>query len=81
MVLAESYLQHAEHYQRMIVMWNEQDAARQNDQQETQDKAYSDKSENQADNDDLSLPQSILGEKIKAESEHGRASSRVLEDA
>ena len=79
-VLAESYLQHAEHYQRMIVMWNEQDAARQNEQQ-SQENTYNGQSEKEADNDDLSLPDSILGNKVQAESQKGRTSERILEDA
>lgn len=70
-VLAESYLQHAEHYQRIISEWNEQNPSR--DRQDDEDKAVSKK----ADNDDLSLPDSILGDKVKVNSK----AARELEDA
>lgn len=57
-VLAESYLQHAEHYQRIINSWNEEFQGMQRtpgfQPQETQQPA-----------DDLALPISILGGDIK----------------
>ena len=86
LVLAESYLQHAEHYQRMIVMWNDQDAARQaerqnNQPQETKPKEAETTNTKKAQNDDLALPASILGGEVKAQSEAGRTSQRALEDA
>ncbi len=68
-VLAESYLQHAEHYQRMIVEWDEQAAQQQQRQNTDQQKTYSNTPEKEADNDDLSLPSSILGDEVKVESE------------
>ena len=82
-VLAESYLQHAEHYQRIIVTWDEQ-AAQKNNEQSAQNSQKKDtynkneaKNEKKADNDDLSLPANILGGEVKAASK----SSRELEDA
>lgn len=70
-VLAESYLQHAEHYQRIISEWNEQNASR--DKQDDNNKPVNKK----ADNDDLSLPDSILGDKVKV----GSKATKELEDA
>jgi hypothetical protein len=65
-ILAESYLQHAEHYQRIINTWNEEsrDFARPNE-------AYTPADGNQVEvqGDDLSLPISILGGDVKAKSE------------
>ena len=61
-ILAESYLQHAEHYQRIISSWDE---GVQNDKSSGRS---SDKSEGKS-SDDLSLPDSILGESSKVESE------------
>lgn len=73
MVLAESYLQHAEHYQRMVVAWNEE--ARQREEQQaarqphknTQSEGGESKPERKvihAENDDLGLPASILGDSV-----------------
>lgn len=77
-VLAESYLQHAEHYQRMITTWDEQQAAKAPSVDKTEDKS-TDKSisveKTQEQNDDLALPSSILGGEVKT------ASEGVLEDA
>lgn len=70
-VLAESYLQHAEHYQRIISEWNEQNASR--DKQDDNNKPVN----KRADNDDLSLPDSILGDKVKV----GSKATKELEDA
>lgn len=64
-VLAESYMQHAEHYQRMIVEWDEQ-AAQQQRQNTDQQKAYSKTDKKEGQNDDLALPASILGEEVKS---------------
>ncbi|HPD82817.1 MAG: DUF4167 domain-containing protein [Alphaproteobacteria bacterium] len=75
-VLAESYLQHAEHYQRIILMWDEQ-AAQNNAQNEDGEETYNAKSAKKADNDDLSLPASILGGAVKTSSQ----AARELEDA
>ena len=58
-VLAESYLQHAEHYQRIINTWAEQMASIQGEQPQpaAQPPQVTQKSE------DLGLPSSILGPK------------------
>ena len=69
-VLAESYLQHAEHYQRIINSWNEEnkDNNRQNRSVRSDDKNEAKADGNTAKSkDDLALPSSILGEKPKAE--------------
>lgn len=79
LVMNESYLQHAEHYQRMIVEWNAQAAAATaNREQNAPQEQQSQPKVKQAQNDDLSLPDSILGDKVKVKSE---ASVRVMEDA
>lgn len=59
-VTAESYLQHAEHYQRIISTWNEQNE---------QAKPVRAKQEEKQSGDDLSLPNSILGDEVKVESQ------------
>jgi len=71
MVLAESYLQHAEHYQRIVSAMNEQNNAH----REENKKAYDNKNQQPVDGnkkekeDDLSLPSSILGGEVKVEAE------------
>ncbi|HNQ92775.1 MAG TPA: DUF4167 domain-containing protein [Alphaproteobacteria bacterium] len=57
-VLAESYLQYAEHYQRIINSWEEEDAA--------YGVANSDVAVNEIAEEDLSLPSSIVGSKQSA---------------
>ena len=91
-VLAESYLQHAEHYQRIISTWDEQQAARAPSMERAGDKTE-DKTRNsdgnkrqvvpdtKFQNDDLSLPASILGGEVKVDSEGTRAKESTLEDA
>lgn len=64
-VLAESYLQHAEHYQRMIVAWNEQSRDREEQHAESEEKP--ERKVIRAENDDLGLPGSILGEAVEVE--------------
>ena len=70
-IMAESYLQHAEHYQRIILSWGDvQD--RPHDQR--QSFAPADNVEAQPGNsaqirEDLSLPSSILGGVVKVNSE------------
>lgn len=84
-VLAESYLQHAEHYQRIITEINAQSAAynasRQMDD-DTVDEAAGNRNamtpKKQAQNDDLSLPSSILGDKVNVKYQ---SSVRAMEDA
>lgn len=58
-VLAESYLQHAEHYQRLINSWNEQYG----EQPQRQPQQHPHNHGNQLDDaeDDLALPGSIVG--------------------
>lgn len=65
-VLAESYLQHAEHYQRIINSWNEEFQGQQRAQQ-----AYApvDGNKQAQPEDDLALPISILGGDVKAGNE------------
>lgn len=56
-VLAESYLQHAEHYQRVINSWAQSDD---NSQKENKKEPSGNQNHNKKE-DDLSLPSSILG--------------------
>ena len=72
-ILAESYLQYAEHYQRIINSWNE-------DVQDSRPRKNADKPVDGntakiegASDADLSLPASILGEKAKADAEERTA--------
>ena len=91
-ILAESYMQHAEHYQRMIVMWNEQAEAQKEHKQEQKEQrndqrnelrkeqnTYSDKPHRQK--EDLSLPNSILGDEVKVSNEENSSQDKVLENA
>lgn len=64
-VLAESYMQHAEHYQRIINSW-----AKEQPQKTAPEPNCSD--------DDLSLPASVLGKEVKAQAEQ---SEKQLESA
>lgn len=71
-VLAESYLQHAEHYQRIILSWNENSKPKQVQQVE----------EKPTQEEDLSLPGSILGDEVKVESTAPQnVQEKELEDA
>lgn len=63
-ILAESYLQHAEHYQRIINTWV--DDTRENFRPQAQGFVQP---QNTAVEDDLSLPVSILGGEVKAASD------------
>ncbi|MEM6812593.1 MAG: DUF4167 domain-containing protein [Pseudomonadota bacterium] len=71
-ILAESYMQHAEHYQRMIVMWNEQSESNKKDQN-----TYSKQDQKER---DLSLPNSILGDEVQVNDQQ-KAEEKVLETA
>lgn len=63
-VLAESYLQHAEHYQRIINTWAEQMAAVQSEQPHHQPQPQQPQAQQQRPSgEDLGLPTSILGPK------------------
>ncbi|MCB1531430.1 MAG: DUF4167 domain-containing protein [Alphaproteobacteria bacterium] len=76
-VLAESYLQHAEHYQRIINSWNEEDS----DNSDVRAKgSRQDNAGNsaQGSDDDLSLPNSILGE---SSNKNVQADQAALADA
>jgi len=73
MVLAESYLQHAEHYQRMIVQWDAENREREasqaerhnnNQQKDSQPERKVISAGNDDQNNDLGLPGSILGDKV-----------------
>lgn len=80
-VLAESYLQYAEHYQRIISEMNVQQASRKENNKPAQNKEHNhqkaDGNKKQSTSDDLALPTSILGDGIKVDSKPVRA----LEDA
>jgi hypothetical protein len=71
-IVAESYLQHAEHYQRVMNAWNEDvQTSRPSEQgQKTNDKQGAKKEAqaeiNKMNERDLSLPSSILGDQPKA---------------
>ena len=68
-VLAESYLQHAEHYQRIISEINAQNAAKNDVRQEQGEKTAKPVHNKQEQKDDLSLPSSILGGEVKVDAE------------
>ena len=87
-VLAESYLQHAEHYQRIISTVDEQNHAHQAQKaqrhQQQKSKEVDGNSVNKKSNkkDDLSLPASILGDEVKVTSNDAvRVEEKLLEDA
>jgi len=67
-VLAESYLQHAEHYQRIISSWQEQDApfrSTDNNQQQQQQSAEFVRQGQEEAADDLGLPASIVAAPVR----------------
>ena len=67
-VLAESYLQHAEHYQRIITEINAQNTVRQEQHSKApqqEQKTAPAPEGNKASKEDLSLPSSILGGEVK----------------
>lgn len=69
-VLSESYLQHAEHYQRIINSWGEDVQLRRPQESSGNDVDSGNNEEKSAEaEDDLSLPSSILGKSTKAPSE------------
>ena len=80
-ILAESYLQHAEHYQRMITVWNEQQVERTSYQEEQNLSQPQTAQEGQV--DDLSLPSSILGQEVQVEKkvQNVQEKQAALEDA
>ncbi|MAZ76772.1 MAG: hypothetical protein CMH31_05665 [Micavibrio sp.] len=80
-VLAESYLQHAEHYQRVIISWNDQ--AEKNKPAQAQQEKSQENSVSENGNDDLSLPNSILGDEVNVTSTASseNVQTKELEDA
>ncbi len=77
-VLAESYMQHAEHYQRTINSWEEDVRQRQDtfhsDQPPAQAEVQVGSAARLADPNDLSLPASILGGNAQPQSQDGTVS-------
>ena len=66
-IMAESYMQHAEHYQRIINSWEDQQA---------QQRAMQAAQDDQDQDDDLGLPLSIL-----AAGADDKTADKVMEDA
>lgn len=66
-VMAESYMQHAEHYQRIINTWVAEQPAQ---------PAYT-AAEDQSSEDDLSLPTSILSQEIKVQDQPAHYEEKV----
>lgn len=62
MTLAENYLQHAEHYQRIIVGWDEMDRERAERQAQQKAKEEAKQAKAEQEEDDLALPSSVLPE-------------------
>lgn len=81
-VLAESYLQHAEHYQRVIISWNDQAEKNKPAQAQQEKQQVNGNSASDAE-DDLSLPNSILGDEVNVTSTAGseNVQEKELEDA
>ncbi len=72
--LAENYLQHAEHYQRIINSWVQEETAKQESKQQENKPADGNKAaKTEAKDDDLGLPTSILGGSAKVESKEHTA--------
>lgn len=68
-VMEQNYLQHAEHYQRIIGSWNDNDARNgTGNKAEKQEDTKENTSNKQSNDDDLSLPSSILGESVETQS-------------
>ncbi len=85
-ILSESYLQHAEHYQRIICAWNADNinSDQRKPQQQPQQKRAENSQENSSGNkaeakDDLSLPSSILEAGVEAETANKRTATRTDE--
>lgn len=68
-VLAQSYLQHAEHYQRIINSWVQDPQTVSSDQKPKAKQPEQSGNKAETKKDDLSLPASILGDSPKAEPE------------
>lgn len=80
-IMAENFLQHAEHYQRLINEWEEDNHRTASSDQNDSNKRQPRKSKGGND-DDLALPTSILGPEVKSGNEDSvRSSETALEDA
>ena len=83
-VMAESYLQHAEHYQRVIASFEPAQSEQKQDQDQSREQGKAEQgnekasAEKETSNDDLSLPSSILGEEVQIKDE---AKEAALETA
>lgn len=74
-VLAESYLQHAEHYQRVINLWHEANPQHQPDASFRQEQGQNVELKVEGQNADLGLPASIVGGTV------AQKADSALEDA
>lgn len=66
-IMAESYLQHAEHYHRIIASWGDQADGQGKQGAKPQAAPKPNQPQEQSKEDDLSLPASILGGEAEAE--------------
>lgn len=83
-IMAENYLQHAEHYQRIINDWNESNNHVVSSDQRSNAYTAEDESVDETDDiEDLSLPASILGADVRQKVQEGvqQEQASVLEDA
>lgn len=76
-ILSESYMQHAEHYQRIINEWNEVKSTQSRPSQDVQQEVDGNRKDADAD-DDLGLPSSITG---KEQSQKSEQKQPTLENA
>ena len=67
--LAENYFQHAEHYQRIINSWVQEETNKFENKQNSGEK----RSKKETSEEDLSLPSSILGDDVKSASKERTA--------
>jgi len=64
-IIAESYLQHAEHYQRIINEWDQGNVRSDSQKSSSSRRSSQAEQSGQKSDDDLSLPASILGGEAK----------------
>ncbi len=79
-IMAESYYQHAEHYQRIINGFEEKSHAKDEDNAKQKNDAYKEKTPDNIGNrtdEDLGLPDSITGSKSKAKSGESQKAAAV----
>lgn len=77
-MMEQNYLQHAEHYQRIINSWDDGDVQPQKQRRGERSRP---REEGQSKDEDLSLPTSILGEATKVESKaESKAESETSEE-